>query len=60
MNVIFNYCYYSNVFEVLYFGTAFVAYHRNSSICLIPPGKSLTFSWLVNVRLTGLWMRPVL
>jgi len=32
MNVIFNYCYYSIAFKVLYFGTAFVAYRCNSSI----------------------------
>jgi len=44
MNVIFNYCYYSSVFEVLFFGTAFVTYHCNSSICVIPLGKSPTIS----------------
>jgi hypothetical protein len=44
MNVTFNYCYYSNVFEVLYFVTAFVAYRFNSSIYVILPGKSPTFS----------------
>jgi len=44
MNVVFNYCYYSNVFEVLRFVTAFAAYHCNSSIYVILPGKSPTFS----------------